>query len=229
LLGYATGIDVYLKGRALPSFYAVRLPGVTFVLGLSGWTNNGWTEAASFDLMSRRTVERAWVDRGLAHLQRVVHCDAKALAGAIDCELPEATAILTQLCRCGRAVYDVEARDFRHRELFADPIDPESFYPPDPRVAEANDFIARGLARIDNEEVRRREKVAPATDPDDPPRVTVFENRVVQGTVENRQTHIVIQDTGRIIFGRCTCPFFDENLMNKGPCAHMLALHEVAS
>ena len=38
LLPFAERVDVYLKGRALPTFYAVKLPGVTFVLGLSGWT-----------------------------------------------------------------------------------------------------------------------------------------------------------------------------------------------
>src|SRR6185369_11639442 len=36
LLPFAEGVDIYLKGRALPSFYAVKLPGMTFLLGLTG-------------------------------------------------------------------------------------------------------------------------------------------------------------------------------------------------
>ena len=35
LLPFATSVDIYLKGRGLPSFYAVKLPDMTFVLGLS--------------------------------------------------------------------------------------------------------------------------------------------------------------------------------------------------
>lgn len=229
LLGYATNVEVYLKGRALPSFYAVEMPGVTFVLGLSGWSNQGWTESASFDLLTADGVERAWVDRGLAHLREVVHCDEHALADAIDCDVPTAAQVLTELCRLGRAIYDVRARDFRHRELFAEPIDPADFYPPDPRKEASAQLVAAGKVRIENEEIRRKQKVSQPTRRGDPPKVTMFENRVIQGDVDGYSTHIVIQDTGRIIFGRCTCPFFDENLMNKGPCEHMLAQYSVAS
>ena len=52
---YADVVDVYLKGRALPSFYAVKLPGVTFLLGLSGWTQQSWSSpGAAFELLTRR-------------------------------------------------------------------------------------------------------------------------------------------------------------------------------
>lgn len=224
LLPYATKVEVYLKGRALPSFYAVELPGVTFVLGLSGWSNQGWSQAASFDLLTAEGVERAWVDRGLAHLRDAVHCNEQQLAEAIDCDLAVAAQVLTELCRLGRAIYDVRARDFRHRELFAEPIDPDAFYPPDPRKAASVAHVERGRVKIENVEIRRKEKIGAPAQPGGEPVVTVFESRVVQGDVAGCTTHVVIQDTGRIIFGRCTCEFFDENLMNKGPCEHMLAL-----
>src|SRR5262245_55635927 len=42
LLPFADGVDIYLKGRALPSFYAVKLPGMTFLLGLTGWSGSGF-------------------------------------------------------------------------------------------------------------------------------------------------------------------------------------------
>lgn len=209
LLGHATGVEVYLKGRALPSFYAVELPGVTFVLGLSGWSNQGWSQAASFDLLTADVVDRSRVDRARAHLAEAVHCDEQALASALGCELADASAALAELCRLGRAVYDVVARDFRHRELFAEPIDPDRFYPPDPRKPAAAALVARGAVRVESDELRRRGR---------------FESRFVTGEVDGLATHVVIQDTGRIIFGRCQCPFFDENLLNKGPCEHMLAL-----
>src|SRR5258706_13074726 len=52
LLPFATSVDIYLKGRGLPSFYAVKLPDLTFVLGLSGWSDQSWTDTGGFDLLS---------------------------------------------------------------------------------------------------------------------------------------------------------------------------------
>jgi hypothetical protein len=39
---------------------------------------------------------------------------------------------------------------------------------------------------------------------------------------------VVINDTGRIIFGRCGCSFFQEHLMNQGPCEHILAIFKAS-
>ncbi len=52
LLPFAEGVDIYLKGRALPSFYAVKLPGMTFLLGLTGWSGSGFTGTGGFDLLA---------------------------------------------------------------------------------------------------------------------------------------------------------------------------------
>jgi hypothetical protein len=43
LLPLAEGADVFLLGTGLPSFWSVRLGGMRFLLGLSGWTANDWT------------------------------------------------------------------------------------------------------------------------------------------------------------------------------------------
>jgi hypothetical protein len=40
---------------------------------------------------------------------------------------------------------------------------------------------------------------------------------------------LVVNDGGNIIFGRCTCPFFDANLMQQGPCEHILALFQASA
>ena len=52
LLPFAESVQVYLKGRALPSFYAVKLAGLTFVLGLSAFSESGFTGTGGFDLLS---------------------------------------------------------------------------------------------------------------------------------------------------------------------------------
>ena len=39
---------------------------------------------------------------------------------------------------------------------------------------------------------------------------------------------IVIDDNGRVIFGKCACDFFQENLLGRGPCEHMIALYRAS-
>ena len=78
VLPFAERVDVYLKGRALPSFYAVKLPGITFVLGLSGWTAQRWTSAASFDLLVAPDEAATVRERALAAL------GARYAASALD-------------------------------------------------------------------------------------------------------------------------------------------------
>jgi hypothetical protein len=50
----------------------------------------------------------------------------------------------------------------------------------------------------------------------------------VKGRAEDHELSIVVNDTGRIIFGTCGCEHFAEHLLNRGPCAHMVALLEAS-
>ena len=52
---------------------------------------------------------------------------------------------------------------------------------------------------------------------------------VVHGRVgPQAEVELVLNDEDRLIFGRCGCAFFDEHLMSRGPCAHLLALLQFA-
>ena len=58
--------------------------------------------------------------------------------------------------------------------------------------------------------------------------ITYRDWRILGAVAEHDPVEIVINDNGRIIFGRCTCPHFAEHLLNQGPCEHMLALFKVS-
>jgi hypothetical protein len=59
-------------------------------------------------------------------------------------------------------------------------------------------------------------------------REIVYRDWRVTGNVGSDKAEIVVGDTGRIIFGTCTCGFFQDNLMSKGPCEHMLAVFKAS-
>lgn len=234
LLPFAEQVDVFLKGRALPSFYAVKMPGLTFVLGLSGWTAQRWTGSGSFDLLaSSRSPEEELVAAGRAYLQSRFTADERQLAEHLKCSAADASHLLATLCRRGLAIYDVQARDYRHRELFEEPIDESRLYPPDPRREAADALLEKDQVEVVDCSIRETRRVKKLKTPTGKvEREIVYRDWVVTGTVASlprESTEIVINDTGRIIFGRCACPFFDENLLNRGPCKHMLALFDASA
>jgi hypothetical protein len=230
LLPYADGVDVYLKGRALPSFYAVKLPGVTFLLGLSGWTANRWTGTGGFDLLVPPRQGEDLSEKVLALLREKYALSVDEACTQLGADRPEVSRALASLCAAGRAIFDVERREFRHRELFSKPVDLGRLYPPDPRREEAEALVARGQVQVQSSEPRETRRKQRLKGPDGVLyREVVLRDWVVMGTVGSQASvEVVLNDEDRLIFGRCGCDFFQEHLLNQGPCTHLLALLAVA-
>lgn len=236
LLPFAEHVDVYLKGRALPSFYAVRLPGMTFVLGLSGVGVGG--DFGGLELLAdgrRATAEQQ--QRVLDALAARFHADTATLAQTSGLALAEAANALAALNRGGRVMFDVEARDWRHRELFSPPIDTAALFPPDPREEAAAALLAApggvtvtSVAAEEQTKVRRFRN--PATG-EPVERATTYRQWRVVGRCGDRsgeQTpELIVGDEERIVFGTCGCAWFREHLLNKGPCEHLLALFRASA
>jgi SWIM zinc finger len=231
LLPFATSVDIYLKGRGLPSFYAVKLGDLTFVLGLSGWTEQSWTDTGSFDLLGDAApVDTDLVAQVRQHLAAHFHASPRELAVALGHKPETLWRACEQLCRHGQAIFDVESRDFRHRELFEQPVDVAKMFPPDERLERAKALLANNavpFARCEPQETRKTKKLKT---PDGPvTREVVYRDWRVSGNVGMDKTEIVVGDSGRIIFGTCTCAFFQSHLLGKGPCEHMIALFRASA
>ena len=233
LLPFATSVDVYLKGRGLPSFYVVKMPDLTFVLGLSGWSSQSWTESGSFDLLSD-TSKAGDELVGAVHqvLRSSFHATPKHIAATLN-QAPDAIwRAGEKLCRQGRAIFDVESRGFRHRELFEQPIDEAKFFPPDERLERANALLAKNAVPFvrcepaENRKVRRFRN--PATG-EMQEREVIYRDWRVSGSIGSDKTEIVVGDSERIIFGTCSCAFFQEHLLGRGPCEHMIALFKASA
>ena len=103
-------------------------------------------------------------------------------------------------------------------------------FPPDERVERAKVLLATNavpFARCEPQETRKTKKLKT---PDGPvTREIVYRDWRVTGNVGTEKTEIVVGDSGRIIFGTCSCAFFQENLLGKGPCEHMIALFKASA
>lgn len=232
LLPFATSVDIYLKGRALPSFYALKMPDLTFVLGLSGWSDNAWTDAGGFDLLGEpATADDTSIAKVHAELASRFHGTAKELGQALGQSPDVIWRACERLCRQGRAMFDVETRGFRHRELFEQPIDEKKFFPPDERPERARKFIAESSVRVNTCQMEETRKVKNLKSLEGwLTREIVYRDwRVVGSAGDQPKVEIVVNDTGRIIFGSCGCRFFQEHTLSKGPCEHMIALFAVSA
>ena len=46
----------------------------------------------------------------------------------------------------------------------------------------------------------------------------------LRGFIEGFEPEVVVDDEGHLAFGTCGCGFYQEHLLSRGPCPHMLAL-----
>jgi hypothetical protein len=227
LLPYANKVDVFLKGRALPSFYAVELPGVTWVLGLTGWSSQRFTGSGSFDLLTPEApVALGLKERVLAVLRERQAASVEALAQAVGADKPDTSRALFHLCRAGMTIFDVQRREYRHRELFETPVDEERLFPPDLRRERAGALLQQGLVRVESVTPRETRKIKRLPTPEGMVRREVIHRdlAVVGAVAEQPRVELVLNDEQRLIFATCGCDFFLENILNQGPCEHMLAL-----
>jgi hypothetical protein len=236
LLPFADGVDVYLKGRALPSFYAVKLPGMTFLLGLTGWSGSGFTGTGGFDLLAEAAAGNDdLLEPALFVLRERQHLSVDEVAAALKIDRVAAARVMVRLCRQGRTMFDVETRRYRHRELFEMPAEEATYFPPDRRQELAADLLSRNKVRVASCVAEETRKVRSYRDPSSGEakqkvvrEVTYRDWRIIGAAGEQDPVEIVVNDTGRIIFGRCTCAHFAEHLLNQGPCEHMLALFKAS-
>jgi hypothetical protein len=104
-------------------------------------------------------------------------------------------------------------------------VDEATLFPPDERLERARALLAQNAVASLLCELQETRKTRQLKSPAGPvTREVVYRDWRVTGTVGPEQSEIVVGDTGRVIFGTCSCAFFQDNLLGRGPCEHMLAL-----
>jgi hypothetical protein len=204
---------------------------MTFLLGLSSFAGEGGFGGSSgFDLTSP-TQDATHEAAVLGVLAPAFHLSTAEVAQRTNIPLADASRTLTSLSYAGRVMYDLEAQRWRYRELFDPPIDAARFYPPDPRREAAAQLVAEGVSDIDvtAEDDRKVRRYKDPNTGEKIERELVFRQWRITGSCAKEQTTIVVSAEERIIFGQCGCDFFKEHVLNRGPCAHMLALYQASA
>jgi hypothetical protein len=204
VLPLAERITVRLLGSGLPSIWVVHMGEMRFQLALSGWTTNDWSAGASLELLAPSAavgfddvtrLRRAVVERRRA--------SAAELAQAAGLPREVANAGLHELAKEGQVIYDYAVDAYRWREVMPWALSVDKLGPPPPEVA-AGQKLARQVS------VQRRELVGTQL--------------LIVAKVEDTSVEAMFSADQRLGRAKCSCSYFHQNRLRRGPCRHLLAL-----
>lgn len=211
LIQLARRFTVHLLGTGLPSFYIADLGHMNFTLGLSGWTANDWSTAGNFDLMApRATVDEFTKRRVFEGLKKHWRMNPDALARELDLDRAAVYGALAAYTQAGRAMYDLDKHVYRVRELSRDPL-------PMAKLRFANEREEAAQQLVNKNEVTLRQ-----TNASEGGGVTLRGR--VRDNGRNYDPELTIDRDERLASATCTCNFYQQNKLYKGPCEHILAL-----
>ncbi len=220
LLPFAQAVDVELKGHEQPSFHVVRLPGMSFVLGLPG--------SGLPSLVGAGPGDEALQLRAMHTLADAFHATTPALAHALNASEPDTATALAALARAGRVMADLHAGGWRHRELFVPPLDTATAFPPDPCREAALRLLAEPggvqVLQLDIDDPPRLRRLRHPDTGERIERVVAYPQWRIRGRSQGFDPEVVVGDEEQLVFASCGCGFYQEHLLSRGPCPHMLAL-----
>ncbi len=209
LIPIARSFTVHLLGTGMPSFYVADLGHMSFTLGLSGWTANDWATAGNFDLMAPRAeVDEVTKRRVFTALKENWVEDIDALSQRLGLERAVVLGALSAYTQAGRAIYDLNKQVYRVRELSREPLPMDKLRFANEREESATRLLTSGQVQVST---RQLEDGA-------------VEITGVVGPRKRSFNPVIVLDTDqRMIKGTCSCNFYQQNKLYKGPCEHMLA------
>lgn len=211
LIPVARRFTLHLLGSGMPSFYVADLGDLSFTLGLSGWTANDWSTAGNFDLMAPRTeVDEFTRRRVFDALKETWREPPEALAARLGLDKATVLGALGAYTQAGRAIWDLNKNVYRARELSREPLPMEKLRFSNEREEKATRFLEARAVLVE---------ARPSN---------VDGSLELKGTVrEASKVHraaLRLDGDQRMVSAECTCNFFQQNKLFKGPCEHLLAL-----
>lgn len=210
LIPIARRFTFCLIGSGMPSFMVADLGGMTFTLGMSGWTSNDWSRAGNFDLMApRAAVDQDTKIRVFKALRKDWRQSADDLAKKEGLARDVVLGALSAYTQAGSVMYDLGKQVYRARELSREPLPMDKLRFANEREAEAQRLLDAGGVKLTETRL----------DPEG--------NVHLSATVKDRkkvyQTKLRIDRDQALKEASCQCNFFTQNKLYRGPCVHLLA------
>lgn len=213
LIPIASKFTVHLLGKGMPSFWVADLGGMTFTLGLSGWTANDWSREGNFDLLApRKKVDALTQQRVFKELNRRWYAKAEDLERELNLDRALVASSLGAWTQAGRAIYDLAKGVWRCRELSREPLPIDKLRFASERESQAMDLVfANAVKNL---------KVTGG----DTAKKTLAIRAEIKAAGKSYATALTFDADEKIVQADCQCHWHQRNQLFKGPCEHILAL-----
>lgn len=214
LIPVAHKFDVCLLGDGMPSFYIADLGGMSFTLGLSGWTANDWSQRGNFDLLApRQDVDELTLEQVYRGLSETHQESSQSLAYRLQLDEHVVKSALASYSQHGQVLFDLDKQIYRIRELCREAIPLDTLRFANPREENALNFVKANLVKI-------------TANQNSPKGAEIFGSVMDNGT--RYVVALTIDGDRRLVNGECGCHFYHKNRLRQGPCEHMLALRKAS-
>jgi hypothetical protein len=218
VLPHVKGVKVQLLGAGLPVFWTLDLGVASLTVALTGWTESGWSSAASFDALTPPREAAGLADALHQRLRAQGPMTLDALVKASNASVVDVRAAMQLESLRGSVLYDLARGVYRPRELFPEAVDASMIRYGNAREERAHRLLGDG-ERTPSGEVRLT-KI----------HEIMGEGVEIHGEVIDNEAHrgfapsFTIDLEGRATNATCGCPAFRRAGMREGPCEHMIAL-----
>ncbi len=212
LLPLVDGVDVFLMGTGLPSFWSVRMGEMRLLLGLSGWTANDWTSGggALADLAPPAEPSEDLLGDIATAFRESPSLTFEQVCRRTGAAAPFVAAGLNRFALLGQLIHDLGAGVYRWRQILPVELSIKQVKFDSPEAEAAKNLVSLGRVKVNRDE-------------------TVAGLRIIAGKVENRDAEVVINADGKVSRGQCNCSHWFKFKLRAGPCRHMQALRRAAS
>ncbi len=227
LVPYADSAHLQFSNRNGPLFCWLKCGMVTLILGMGERTWSSPSDARPMTVAEEvPRLSGALLERARHHLSSAPSGTAAHLARNLAIDEETATGLLVRLCRQGHCFFDVQARIYRHRELFEPALPESSLFEMPPQAEMAQELWESKAVTIHlcfkHGTMRKGRLKLPGRLPG---RKRIDWKWHIHGQAGDcTDVRIVVNPNGSLASGFCTCSFYEENLMQAGPCQHMTAL-----
>jgi len=149
LIPISNKFTVQLLGDGMPSFYIAQMDGMSFTLGLSGWSASDWSQMGNFDLLAPRAeVDEDTSKRVYKALSETWKESSISLAQRLQLDETIVKSALAIYSQHGQVLYDLASNVYRIRELSKEalPIDALRFENERDKLAE--NFVKANLVTL---------------------------------------------------------------------------------
>lgn len=209
-------LRVFLCGSGLPSFWLADLGGeaVSFQLAVSGWTTRPFAASNLFLSDAQEKIDLEILRSARATLRADEALSSDDLAFKLNLAPVQSKRLLALLCAQGQAMFDLETRRYRKREVLDVPLDDLRLEVDSSRLDNARELVKSGAVKVLSQE----EGLLQTT---------------IRGEVKSSHNDypvaVTLDGDGKIVDGDCECSWFHYNALRGGPCKHILALREAVS